>query len=84
MPTRTPNEMIALLVLTGLEVVRGAPLSGGDGTTVGRVLDQSDGATRPGIPSGTTTQPPGTTTPPQPTTTVSDNGSDGPAPSPTR
>jgi hypothetical protein len=61
---------LALLAVTGLEAVRGAPLSGGQGTTVGRVLGDA-GAAEPAGPSRspTTTQAP-SSTPPTTTTTT--------------
>jgi len=58
---------LALVVVTGLEAVRGEPLSGGGGTTVGRVFgdatapadrDPGGPSTPPGAPSSTPTGTP--------------------------
>ena len=64
--------VLSLVAVTGIEAFRGEPLSGGGGTTVGRVLD---GAARspvpqPQAPPATSSTPPTTTTGPASTTTV--------------
>jgi len=61
---------LALLVVTGLEAARGAPLSGGDGTTVGRVLGGGGGPAPTVVSPTPSTTPPTTTSPPEPSAPV--------------
>lgn len=64
--------VLSLVTVTGIEAFRGEPLSGGGGTTVGRVLD-GDGRSpgpQPQAPPATSSTPPPTTTEPASTTTA--------------
>ena len=69
---------LALLAVTGVEAIRGGPLSGGGGTTVGQVLGGPDATVpqRPIEPSGTPAQ---TSETARPTTTELTTGPSEPA-----
>lgn len=72
--------VLSLVAVTGIEALRGGPLSGGDGTTIGKVLDgaarqPNSPAPAPVSPSGGATpssEPSGPTTTPSPTSTSSE------------
>jgi hypothetical protein len=62
---------VGMLAITGVEWLRGEPLSGGTGTTFGSIVDPhhgSGGGEDPSTPATSTTTPTPTTTTPDPTT----------------
>ncbi|NYD39088.1 hypothetical protein [Actinomycetospora corticicola] len=65
--------LVAMVVVTGIERVKGSPLSGGAGTSVGEVIGTrpSAAATSSGQPDDATGDPATTTTAPAGTTTTS-------------